>query len=185
MSSPLPHIHIPAEQRSELLKRELYKPRVYGVDLGVEGAGETGMLVRVEDLAPFRDPELPLAIKPVAYQSEERTWVVCLILRVMRLPRGTLLAGAYLNPRQNTDYELVRRLGSQQVFPVIFLSETAEEVAAAPLAWTPVQREEISRLLGSIDDNLTGSRLGGGFDPDFESAVVELQENYSLEELME
>ncbi|HEX9442676.1 MAG TPA: hypothetical protein VGA73_01080 [Candidatus Binatia bacterium] len=181
MSSPVSHIHIPAEQRAELLKRALYKPRIYGV----EGAEETGLLVRVEDLAPFHDPGLPLAIKPVAYQSEERTWVVCLILRVLRLPRGTLLAGAYLNPRQNTDYELLRRLASQQAFPVIFLSEDADELAPVPLAWSPVQREEISRLLGSIGDNLTGNRLGGGFDPDFESAVVELQENYTLEELME
>ena len=181
MSSLAAPIPIPAEQRSELLKRELYKPRIYGA----EGGGETGLLLRVEELSHFRDPQVPLAIKLVAYQSEEDTWVVCLILRIMRLPRGTLLAAAYLNPRQAMDHELLRRLSGQQIFPVTFLSEDVQQFASIPLSWSPVQREEVSRLIHSIDANLTGHKLSGGFDPDFESAVLELQENHSLEELME
>ncbi len=181
MSSSAAPINIPAAQRSELLKRELYKPRIYGID----GGGETGLLIRVEELSHFRDPKLPLAIKPIAYQSEEDTWVVGLILRVMQLPRGTLLAAAYLNPRQAMDYELLQRLPRQQIFPVTFLSEDVQEFASVPLSWSLVQREEISRLIQSIEANLTAHKLGGGFDPDFESAVLELQENYSLAELME
>src|SRR5262249_31164273 len=108
MASVFPRVHVPPAQRAELLRHELYKPRVYGLDFA--DTGETGILMRVEDLNPFCDAELPLAIKPVAYQSAEDTWVICLILRVMRLPRGTLLAAAYLNPRQKVDDALFRRL---------------------------------------------------------------------------
>ena len=181
MSVGTPITPIPEHQRFELLKRELYKPRPFGL----EGQEETGLLMRVKDLAHFSNPEIPVAIKLVAYQNAQNTWVICVILRVMELPPGTLLAAAYLNPRQTVDYDLLLRLSKQQIFPVILLSEDVREYVTIPLAWSAVQREEVLRILKSIDSNLTTHKLSGSFDPDFESAVLELQENHSLEELIE
>src|SRR5712692_6930611 len=181
MSPGIPITMILEQQRADLLKRELYKPRIFGL----EGGEGTGLLMRVKDLAPFHNPELPVALKLVAYQSEQDTWVICLALRVMELPQGTLVAAAYLNPRQSRDYELLSRLSNQQTFPILFLNEDVQEGVDVSLSWSAVQREEVSRIIENIKKSLTSSRLGGGFDPDFEAALMEFQNEHTLEDLLE
>jgi hypothetical protein len=181
MTSGIPITIITEHQRSDLLKRELYKPRTFGL----EGRQETGLLMRVEDLTPFHNLQLPIAIKLVAYQNDHDTWVISVVLRVTNLPQGTLVAAAYLNPRQDLDYKLILQLSQQPIFPVIFFSEDLCECVAVPLSWSHVQREEVSHIIDSINKNLTPHRLSGGFDPDFETALVEFQEAYSLKDLLE
>jgi hypothetical protein len=181
VSAGVPITIITENQRSDLLKREPYKPRIFGL----EGEQKTGLLMRVEDLTSFHNPELPIAIKLVAYQSDQDTWVICVLLRIMDLPQGTLVAAAYLNPRQELDYKLILQLSQQQIFPVVFLSEDVREYVAVPLSWSPLQREEASHIIDSINKNLTTHRLSGGFDPDFDTALVEFQEAYSLKNLLE
>ena len=172
---------IPQSQRLELLKRELYKPRIFGL----EGSEETGLLMRVKDLAPFRNVGLPVAVKLVAYQSGVKTWLITVVLRVEELSQGTLVAAAYLNPRQTTDYDLLQRLSRQQFFAIIFLDEKVRESVDVSLSWSLVQREEVSRIMETLDKSLAGLKLSGGFDPDFEAALAEFQNDYPLKELAE
>ncbi len=171
---------ISERQRSDLLKRELYKLLIFGL----EGRQETGLMVRVENLALFHNPGLPIAIKLVAYQGEQGTWVICVVLRVMELPQGTLVAAAYLNPRQALDYELLSRLSKQPTFPIIFLNEDVQEGVDVSLSWSTVQREEACQIIDNINKNLTSHRLSGGFDPDFEAALSEFQRDYPLKDLL-
>lgn len=140
--------------------------------------------MRVKDLAPFRNPGLPIAVKLVAYQSVEETWLITVVLRVMELPQGTLVAAAYLNPRQTADYDLLQRLSKQRFFPIIFLDEDVRESVDVSLSWSAVQQEEVCRILETIDKSLAGPKLSGGFDPDFEAALTEFQRDYPLKELL-
>jgi hypothetical protein len=172
---------IPPGLRAELLKREPYKPRIFGL----EGAEETGLLLRVKDPAPFRNPDLPIAVKLVAYQSAEETWLVAVVLRVEQLPPGTLIAAAYLNPHQSTDYELLRRLSKQLLFPIIFLEEHVRESIDVRLSWSSIQREEVLRIIEGLDKSLAGRQLSIGFDPAYEAALAEFQNHYSLKDLFD
>ena len=172
---------IPQSQRADILKRELYVPRIFGLEQGEE----TGLVMRVKDLAPLRNPGLPVAVKLVAYQSGEETWLVTVVLRVEELSQGTLVAAAFLNPRQSTDYDLLQRLSKQRFFPIIFLDEDVRESVDVSLSWSVVQREEVSRIRETINKSLAGPKLSGGFDPDFETALAEFQNDYPLKDLLE
>ena len=181
MSPGIPIAMIPQSQRVDLLKGELYKPRIFGL----EGSEDTRLLMRVKDLAPFRNPELPIAVKLVAYQSVEETWLITVVLRVKELSQGTLVAAAYLNPRQSTDYDLLQRLSKQQFFRIIFLDEDVRESVEVSLSWSMVQREEVSGIIQNMSRSLAGPKRSAGFDPDFEAALAEFQIDYPLKDLPE
>lgn len=89
-------VAIPDPQRSLLLKMPLYTP----VLLGLQDRKKTALTIRVDNLASFRKPELPIQVGFCLYRSEAGTWLVCVPFRVFDNPKDPLEGDTYLNPRQ-------------------------------------------------------------------------------------
>lgn len=170
-------ITIPELQRNILLKMPLYMPLL----LGLEGRSETALTIRVDDLASFGKPELSIQVGFVLYRSEAGTWLVCVPFRVIDKPGDPLEGDAYINPRQAGDYGLLENLTKQTVFPVVLLSPDLRDAAAKAVPWH--LKGEAIKALGAVDASLTG-KLGGSFDPDFETVKGEFQARFSVAELL-
>ena len=172
---------LPTAARSLLLRLPLYTPAL----LGLEGQEITALVLRVEDLQPFRQVRLPIRLRLAAWCSGQGTWVVTLAFRVVDDLTSPLEGDAYLNPRQAEDHRLLRHLTMQERLPFVFFRPDLKGTVGKTVSWPSQQRTEVQQLLISIDPTLTGSSLAGNFDPDFYRATQEFQSLYSIQELLD
>lgn len=173
-------ITIPELNRSVLLQMPLYTP----VLLGLADRNETALTMRVDDLTSFRKPELPITVRFTAFRSGLGTWVVCVSFRVVDNPQDPLEGDAYLNPRQAQDYEMLLRLSLQKTFPIVFLAPDLRDAVGKQISWRDPQREEVFRAIMEMQKDVTGEKLGGSFDPDFEQAKIAFQNTYAVRDLL-
>lgn len=170
----------PEPQRRALVKMPVYTP----VLLGLAERNETALLVRVDDLWSFRKAGMPISVKFIAWRSERGTWVCCVAFRVAEKSEGPLEGDAYLNPRQAQDYELILRLTAQEIFPIFFLSADLGDAVGKRISWPDQQRAEVAQAPGWIDQDVTGAKLEGAFDPDFDRSKVAFQKTHALRDLL-
>ncbi|MBI2997902.1 MAG: hypothetical protein HYY46_05535 [Deltaproteobacteria bacterium] len=168
---------IPEPQRALLLRMPSYTPLL----LGLERRNETALTMRVEDLASFRKPELPIQVGFVLYRSEAGMWLVCVPFRIIDKPEDPLEGDAYINPRQASDYALLENLARQNIFPVVLLSPDLKDAVVKGIPWR--LQGEATNALGAVDASVAG-KLGGNWDPDFERAKREFQGRFTVRELL-
>jgi hypothetical protein len=142
---------------------------------------ELTLVLRVDKLAPFRKP-LPLLVKVFAWQPEGGAWVVAVAFRVTAHPRAPLEGDAYLNPRQQGDWDNLERLSRQTRFGFFFCNSTLTEAVGKAVPWTD-QQQEIRALLAEMDPTV-GGRLRGPYDPDFARAKELFQARFPVRDLL-
>jgi hypothetical protein len=142
------------------------------------------LTIRVDDLSSFRKPKVLITVKFVAHRSKQGTWVVCVAFRVADNPQDPLEGDAYLNPRQAGDYECLLEMSRQGIFPLVFMSRDLRDAVGKWLPWRDAQREEVFRAIMTMRKDLTGEKLGGVFDPDFEQAKREFQSRHTVTDLL-
>lgn len=172
-------VGIPETQWLFLLETPLYSPAI----MRAETVG-TVLLIRVDDLASLREQKPSMSIKFVAWRSKSGTWVTALAFRLID-HQGTFVERfIFLNPRQSSEYALLHDLTRQEVFPIFFLSPALSDIAARPIPWVFSQRQGVSGAIGAIDKALTGEKLNGSADPEFEFAQREFQASHSVKDLL-
>jgi hypothetical protein len=136
---------------------------------------ELALVVRVEALEWFLGMQPPLLFDLVSWRSPRGVWVVILSYQ-LRSNFGPTKGGSfYLNPRQSTEADLLRKLTVRDSLPVVFLSEDCETHYTTKVLLDP---QVVAVWRGQIDKislSLSGKQMIDGVDAEFETAVHELQ----------
>ena len=153
-----------------LREEPLYSPRF----IDRLGTDELALVVRVELLDFFLETPLPLTIDLSTWQSSQGKWVVIVSYRLHPTfgpsPGGIF----YLNPRQETDSEILRKLLRQETLSVVFLSEDCAEHYTTRLFFDPQALERWWRQIGVMKEALKDTTLHDDYEAEFEQAVQEL-----------
>jgi hypothetical protein len=168
--------HFSSEVRSLLLKIPTFTPTLLAT-------GELlSLVLRVDKLQPFRKP-FPLTLRFTAWCAESGTWICAMAFRVADHPTDPLEGDAYLNPRQQGDWENLERLARQEKFPFIFCNSLLTEAVGKAIPWPASQRAEIQAAIELIAPSVPG-KIHGSFDPEFQAAKAEFQKLFSVSELL-
>jgi hypothetical protein len=112
-------ISINKESWALLREEPLYSARF----IDRSGTDELALVVRVEALDWFLDVYPPVFLDLVSWRSPRGAWVVVVSYQ-LRPSFGAAKGGSfYMNPRQEAEAELLRKLIQQESLPVIFLSQ--------------------------------------------------------------
>jgi hypothetical protein len=174
---------IPESQRSMLLQAPLFDPQI----LTIGDGGEVAVLLRVDDLKPYRRGKLSLRCKFVTWQNMFGTWVVCIALNVVDQRKNpqenSLELAAYLNPRHATDWDMFKRVSTQHRLAVTFFDRKVTDAVTRRISWTVTQRHEIWRAIEQIGKDLLGERRLVNFDPSFDLARIAFEHRFSTREI--
>jgi len=164
-----------------LLQTPLLTPTV----IGLEQPEETALAIRTANLFPFRQPGLPILIRPISYQGKEGIWLAILAFRIKDSHKKFFEGAGYLNPRNAEDWRLLQHLIKQERLPILFLSPRLRIVISHAAEWTAPQRQELRLLLTQAPRVRTsGAVFGEGMDPDFERVKREFAQIYSIQNLL-
>jgi hypothetical protein len=154
-----------------LIEEPLYSPRF----IDRTGTDELALVVRVELLDFFLDAQLPLTIDLATWQSSHGAWVV-IVTYQLHPTVGPATGGTfYLNPRQEMDSEILRKLLRQEALTVVFLSEDCIEHYTTRLFFDPQASARWWQQIGEMKEALADTTLHDGHEAEFERAVQELQ----------
>jgi hypothetical protein len=154
-----------------LREEPLYSPRF----IDRSGTDELALVVRVELLDSFLDAQLPLTIDLSTWQSSQGTWVV-IVTYQLHSTFGPATGGMfYLNPRQETDSEILRKLLRQEALAVVFLNEDCTEHYTTRLFFDPQAVTRWWQQVGEMKEALADTTPHDGHEAEFERAVQELQ----------
>jgi hypothetical protein len=115
-------ISIDKESWALLREEPLYSARF----IDRSGTDELVLVVRVEALDWFFEMQPPLFLDLAPWRSPQGVWVVIVSYQLRPNFGGAKGGSFYVNPRQETEAELLRKLTRQESLPVIFLSEDCE-----------------------------------------------------------
>lgn len=162
-------VSINKESWALLREEPLYSARF----IDREGSEELALVVRVEVLDFFFDQHPPLSLALNTWQSSQGAWVV-LATYHLPSPVGPPQAGVfYLNPRQATDGEILRKISQRDTLSIIFLSEDCQEHYTVSVSHDPQTFAQWqSQLQGIAQEPL----LNDDVDTAFEAAIRELEE---------
>ncbi|HEV8711771.1 MAG TPA: hypothetical protein VGX03_02960 [Candidatus Binatia bacterium] len=141
-----------------------------------EGTEEIAAVVRVEVLDWFLEVQPPLTLNLTTWCSPRGTWVVAIAYQLHPAFGGAKGGIFYLNPCQTADAEILRKLLQQEGLPVILLSEDCREHYTVEVAQDPQELERWRQLVTDMKCTLAGVQLVDGYDPDFEAALQEFQQ---------
>ena len=82
----------------------------------------------------------------------------------------------YLNPRQATDSEILRKFLRQEALSIVFLNEDCAEHYTTRLFFDPQAMARWWQQVGAMKIALGEAKLRDDYDEEFEQAVQELQE---------
>lgn len=154
-----------------LREEPLYSPRF----IDRTGTDELALVVRVELLDFFLDAQLPLTIDLSTWQGSQGTWVV-IVTYQLHPTFGPSTGGTfYLNPRQETDSEILRKLLWQEALAVVFLNEDCTEHYTTRLFFDPQALARWWQQVGAMKEALGDTMLHNDHEAEFERAVQELQ----------
>ncbi len=165
---------ISINKESWMLLREepLYSARF----IDREGTDELVLVVRVEMLDWFLGVQPPLTLDLASWRSPHDVWVTLLSYQLRPNFGGSKGGSFYLNPRVNSEAELLRKLVRQESLPVIFLSEDCESHYTSRVLIDPQMLQTWRQQLDEIQFGLQGRPTVDGDDPEFTAAVQELLE---------
>lgn len=115
-------ISIDKESWALLREEPLYSARF----IDRSGTDELVLVVRVEALDLFFEMQPPLFLDLASWRSPQGVWVVVVSYQLRPNLSGAKGGSFYVNPRQEAEAELLRKLMRQESLPVIFLSEDCE-----------------------------------------------------------
>jgi hypothetical protein len=164
--------------RSFLLKAPPYTSTF----LYIQEWSEPVIVMRVEELERFRG-EFRAQVGFRTWQNSHSTWVVAVPFRLHVPPRLRIDGLPCLNPRRATDYDMMQRFTSEESIRFLFFSADLTEAEDIQVPWPAAQRTRVQRQITRIDDTLTGARITGPFDADFEHAKQEFQALLDTSEL--
>ncbi len=165
-------ISINKESWALLREEPLYSARF----IDREGTDELIVVVRVEMLDWFLEVQPPLTLDLTSWRSPHGVWVFILSYQ-LRPNFGDSQGGAfYLNPRVDSESELLRKLVQQESLPIIFLSEDCESHYTLRALVDPQLLQAWRRQVDEVELDLQGRLSMDGDDPEFAAAVQELLE---------
>lgn len=164
-------IIINKESWSLLREEPLYCPRF----IDRAGTDELALVVRVELIDFFLDAQLPLTLDLSTWHSPHGTWVV-IVTYQLHPTFGLGTSGIfYLNPRQVTDSEILRKFLRQEALAIVFLNEDCAEHYTTRFFFDPQATARWWQQIGEMKTALEESKLREEYDEEFEQAVRELQ----------
>lgn len=131
---------------------------------------EPVLVMRVEELAAFQQQQYRARVGFRAWRSDGGAWVVAIPFSLELRPRREITGSPCLNPRNATDYHVIRKFAQERSIRFLFFDERLEEATDAEIAWPAMQRLRVRELIKRMDGALLGERLTSVFDPDFEEA---------------
>ena len=173
-------IVITAESWSLIQQEPFYSARF----IDHEESEELALVVRVEDLDSFLEVHPPLTLDLTVWCSPQGTWVVALAYLLHRAFGDAKGGIFYLNPRQTSDSEILQKLLRQETLHVIFLSADLSEHLTVGVVQPPQKLAHWQQLIEDLNHTLTGEKLTGDFDPDFEVAQRDFQARFSVQDLL-
>jgi len=165
-------ISINKESWALLREEPLYSARF----IDREGTDELVVVMRVEMLDWFLEVQPPLTLDLVSWRSPRGVWVSILSYQLRPNFGGSKGGSFYLNPRVNSEAELLRKLVQQESLPIIFLSEDCESHYTSRMLIDPQLLQTWRQQIEEIKAGLKGRALMDGDDPEFTAAVQELLE---------
>lgn len=155
-----------------LLREEpLYCPRF----IDRTGTDELALVVRVELIDFFLDAQLPLTIDLSTWRNSQGIWVV-MVTYQLHPTFGPGTGGMfYLNPRHETDSEILRKFLRQEALSIVFLNEDCAEHYTTRLFFDPQAMARWWQQVGEMKTALGEGKLREEYDEEFEQAVQELQ----------
>ena len=153
-----------------LQEESLYSPRF----IDRAGTDELALVVRVELLDFFLDAQLPLTIDLSTWQGSQGTWVVIVTYRLHPTFGPSTSGMFYLNPRQETDSEILRKLLRQEALSIVFLSEDCAEHYTTRFFFDPQASARWWQQVGAMKIALGETKLRDDYDEEFEQALPEL-----------
>jgi hypothetical protein len=172
-------IVINSESWSLLQQEPLYSARF----IDSEGSQEIVLVARVEDLESFMEVEPHATLNLTVWCSPQDTWVVALAYLLhcaFAEAKGEIF---YLNPRQTSDSEILRKLLRQETLHVIFFSADLSEHLTVGVVQPPQKLAHWQQLVENVNRLLTGEKLAGDFDPDFALAQRDFQAHFNEQDL--
>ena len=151
----------------------LHSPPYTSTFLVVQEWDEPVLVMRVEDLALFRQGGYRARLGFQTWQSTFGTWVVAVPFCLEVHPQLQVKGIPCLNPRRATDYEIIEKFGKEERVRFLFLSARLDDVADLEVPWPSAQQAKVRRLIQTTEQTLLGKRLTSSFDPDFEQARQE------------
>ena len=172
-------IAINSESWSLLKEEPFYSARF----IDSEGSEEIVLVVRVEELESFLDVQPHATFNLTVWCSPQGAWVVALAYLLHRAFGNAKGGIFYLNPRQTTDSEILRKLLGQETLHVIFFSVDGSEHLTVGVVQPPQELARWRLLVEDMNRTLTGEKLAGDSDPDFAVALQEFQAQFNEQDL--
>jgi len=144
-----------------------------------ENTEELALVIRVEVLDFFIDAFPPLTLDLTTWRSPHGIWVVVISYGVHPTFGSTQAGAFYLNPRQPSEAELLRKLLRQETLSVIFLSADCQEHYTARVVLDPQALANWRQQLNELNGGRSGNTFADEIDAGFELAVQELQAQHS------
>ena len=138
------------------------------------GTDELALVVRVEDLEWFLEMHPPVFLDLVSWHSPRGAWVVIVSYQLHPSFGGTKGGSFYVNPRQETEAELLHKLTHQESLTVVFLSEDCESHYTSKVMLDPQVVMTWRRQVEEIKHELKGRGIVEEHDEEFAAAVREL-----------
>lgn len=160
-------ISIEKESWAVLREEPLYSARF----IARSGTDELVLVVRVEALDWFFEMQPPLLLDVTPWRSSQGVWVVVVSYQLRSSFGGAKGGSFYMNPRQEAEAELLRKLTQQEALPVIFLSEDCESHYTAKVMLDPQALMTWRLQIEEIREGLKGKVSLEGDDEEFAAAV--------------
>lgn len=160
-------ISIEKESWAVLREEPLYSARF----IARSGTDELVLVVRVEALDWFFEMQPPLLLDVTPWRSSQGVWVVIVSYQLRSSFGGAKGGSFYMNPRQEAEAELLRKLTQQESLPVIFLSEDCESHYTAKVMLDPQALMTWRLQIEEIREGLKGKVSLEGDDEEFAAAV--------------
>ncbi len=149
-----------------------------------DGTDELALVVRVEELEWFVETDLPLAVSLCTWQSGQGVWLAAIAYQLYPSFGETKAGVFFLNPRRAADVALLDKLPRQERLAVIFLSADCTTHYTTTLPQDDDQRAEWQDWISHLKRTVSNTNLSADLDSAFETALVEFQDRYSLQDIL-
>jgi hypothetical protein len=149
-----------------------------------DGTDELALVVRVEELEWFVESGFPLSLSFTVWQSPQGTWLAAIAYQLYPTFGEMKLGVFFLNPRQQEGTAILDKLPRQERLAVIFLSADCNTHYTTTLPQDIDERSQWQQRISLINTTVSANRLDGQKDTDFETAVAEFQDRYSLQDIL-
>jgi hypothetical protein len=160
-------ISIDKESWALLREEPLYSARF----IDRSGTDELALVVRVEALDWFFEMQPPVLLDLASWRSPQGVWVVVVSYQLHANFGGPKGGSFYVNPRQVTEAELLRKLTRQESLPVIFLSEDCASHYTSKVMLDPQALMTWRLQIEEIQQGLKDTAALEGDDKEFAAAV--------------